>query len=376
MSETVHVDDIIRQLVSLRKRSPSSAQKTVISRSRDEPSYSLPQQQATPEATLLALNQAARELLLGQPMLLELAAPVNVVGDVHGQFHDLLRHFDYLGYPPAANYLFLGDYVDRGMMSVETISLVLAYKVKYPRNFFLLRGNHECAAINRIYGFYDECKRKYSVKLWKSFTDTFNCLPIAAIVEGSIFCTHGGLSPELKKMEQVRRTSRPTDIPDRGLVCDLVWSDPGQGVDGWIPNDRGVSWIFGRDIVKKFLDEQGLSLIVRGHQVVEDGYEFFANRALVTVFSAPNYCGEFDNAGATMSISENLICSFSILKVSVLRTRCVHQMRRACRGSMELLTSQPMLLELNSSLNVLGDFHNQFHDLLSLRLPWLFSIRQ
>lgn len=155
-------------------------------------------------------------------------------GDIHGQYTDLLRLFEYGGFPPEANYLFLGDYVDRGKQSLETICLLLAYKIKYPENFFLLRGNHECASINRIYGFYDECeslnwgnrtrnnlllilgKRRYNIKLWKTFTDCFNCLPIAAIIDEKIFCCHGGLSPDLQGMEQIRRIMRPTDVPDTG----------------------------------------------------------------------------------------------------------------------------------------------------------------
>jgi hypothetical protein len=124
----------------------------------------------------------------------------------------LLRLFEYGGFPPEANYLFLGDYVDRGKQSLETICLLLAYKIKYPENFFILRGNHECASINRIYGFYDECKRRYNIKLWKTFTDCFNCLPIAAIIDEKIFTMHGGLSPDLNSMEQIRRVMRPTDV--------------------------------------------------------------------------------------------------------------------------------------------------------------------
>jgi hypothetical protein len=120
--------------------------------------------------------------------------------------------FEYGGFPPEANYLFLGDYVDRGKQSLETICLLLAYKIKYPENFFVLRGNHECASINRIYGFYDECKRRYNIKLWKTFTDCFNCLPIAAIIDEKIFTMHGGLSPDLNSMEQIRRVMRPTDV--------------------------------------------------------------------------------------------------------------------------------------------------------------------
>ena len=237
-----------------------------------------------------------------------------IAGDLHGQYFDLLRLFEYGGFPPDSNYLFLGDYVDRGKQSLETICLLLAYKIKYPENFFLLRGNHECASINRIYGFYDECKRRYSIKLWKTFTDCFNCLPVAAVVDEKILCMHGGLSPDLQQLSQIQRIMRPTDVPDQGLLCDLLWSDPDKDVQGWGENDRGVSYTFGADVVAKFLDKHDLDLVCRAHQVVEDGYEFFAKRQLVTVFSAPNYCGEFDNAGAMMSVDETLMCSFQILK--------------------------------------------------------------
>ncbi|KFY29168.1 hypothetical protein V491_00166 [Pseudogymnoascus sp. VKM F-3775] len=266
------------------------------------------------EAEIRWLCMKSREILISQPILLELEAPVKICGDVHGQYYDLLRIFEYGGFPPEANYLFLGDYVDRGKQSLETICLVLAYKIKYPENFFILRGNHECASINRIYGFYDECKRRYNIKLWKIFTDCFNCLPIAAIIDEKIFTMHGGLSPDLNSIEQIRRVMRPTDIPDCGLLCDLLWSDPDKDITGWSKNDRGVSFTFGPDVVSRFLQKHDMELICRAHQVVEDGYEFFSKRQLVTLFSAPNYCGEFDNAGAMMSVDKSLLCSFQILK--------------------------------------------------------------
>ena len=184
------------------------------------------------ETEIRFLCTKAREIFISQPILLELEAPIKVCmhpkhdepgasatlthsqicGDIHGQYYDLLRLFEYGGFPPEANYLFLGDYVDRGKQSLETICLLLAYKIKYPENFFILRGNHECASINRIYGFYDECKRRYNIKLWKTFTDCFNCLPIAAIIDEKIFTMHGGLSPDLNSMEQIRRVMRPTDV--------------------------------------------------------------------------------------------------------------------------------------------------------------------
>ena len=206
--------------------------------------------------------------------------------------------------------MFLGDYIDRGKQSIETVCLLLCYKIKYPENFFLLRGNHECAQINRIYGFYDECKRRYSIRLWKVFSDVFNCLPVAALIDEKIFCMHGGLSPELRNLEQIKNIMRPTDVPDTGLLCDLLWSDPERGVEEYGDNDRGVSFTFGENVVRKFNSKHDIDLICRAHQVVEDGYEFFQRRQLVTLFSAPNYCGEFDNSGAMMSVDETLMCSF------------------------------------------------------------------
>lgn len=273
------------------------------------------------EQEIKTLCMKAKEIFELQPVLLELEAPLKIcgiysvyLGDVHGQYYDLLRLFDYGKFPPESNYLFLGDYVDRGKQSLETVCLLLAYKVKYPENFFLLRGNHECASINRIYGFYDECKRRFSIKLWKVFTECFNCLPVAATIDEKILCMHGGLSPELTAMDQIKRIIRPIDVPDQGLLCDLLWSDPDNDVQGWGENERGVSYTFGQDVVTNFLKKHDLDLICRAHQVVEEGYEFFSKRQLVTVFSAPNYCGEFDNSGAMMTIDESLMCSFQILK--------------------------------------------------------------
>ncbi|BAT98940.1 hypothetical protein LR48_Vigan06g134300 [Vigna angularis] len=271
------------------------------------------------ESEIRNLCSTAKDLLLSQPNLLELEAPINVCGDIHGQYPDLLRLFEYGGFPPDSNYLFLGDYVDRGKQSVETICLLLAYKIKFPENFFLLRGNHECASINRIYGFYDECKRRFSVRLWKIFTDCFNCLPVAAVIDDKILCMHGGLSPDMDSLDQIKAIERPVDVPDQGLLCDLLWADPDSDIRGWGENDRGVSYTFGPDKVAEFLKKHELDLICRAHQVVEDGYQFFADRQLVTIFSAPNYCGEFNNAGALMCVDETLLCSFQIIKPMGLR---------------------------------------------------------
>ena len=239
-------------------------------------------------AEITAICMAARELLLSQPALIELSAPVKIVGDVHGQYTDLIRMFEMCGFPPNANYLFLGDYVDRGKQSLETILLLFCYKIKFPENFFLLRGNHESANVTRVYGFYDECKRRCNIKIWKTFVDAFNCLPIAAIVAGKIFCVHGGLSPSLSHMDDIRQIARPTDVPDYGLLNDLLWSDPADMETDWEANERGVSYCFGKKVIMDFLQRNDFDLVCRAHMVVEDGYEFFQDRILVTVFSAPN----------------------------------------------------------------------------------------
>lgn len=265
-------------------------------------------------AEIVAICQRAREVFLSQPALLELDAPVKIVGDVHGQYTDLIRLFEMCGFPPSSNYLLLGDYVDRGKQSLETILLLLCYKLKYPENFFLLRGNHECANVTRVYGFYDECKRRCNVKIWKTFVDCFNTLPIAAIVANKIFCVHGGLSPALSHMDDIRNIARPTDVPEYGLLNDLLWADPAEMDQDWEANERGVSYCFGKRVITQFLADHDFDLICRAHMVVEDGYEFFNDRVLVTVFSAPNYCGEFDNWGAVMSVSAELLCSFELLK--------------------------------------------------------------
>lgn len=165
---------------------------------------------------------------------------MRICGDIHGQYSDLLRMFEYGGLPPESRYLFLGDYVDRGKQGIETICLLFAYKIQYEDKVFILRGNHESASITRIYGFYDECtligdvgKTRYSTKLWKSFVDCFNCMPVAALVEEKILCMHGGLSPDLLSFDQINSIIRPTDVPDTGLLCDLLWADPDSSVKGW-----------------------------------------------------------------------------------------------------------------------------------------------
>ncbi len=289
------VDNILERLLSVRGNKPG---KTVDLK----------------EEEIKMLIDKSLIIIKEQKMLVELEAPLRVCGDIHGQYYDLLRIFEHCGYPGDNNFLFLGDYVDRGKQSLETICLLLAYKIKYPNKVYLLRGNHESSVTNRIYGFYDECKRRYNVRLWRNFTELFNYLPVAALIDEKILCMHGGLSPDLRNISSISEISRPTDIPDSGLLCDLLWSDPDKEVLEFDENDRGVSVVFGEKIVNEFNRRNDLDLIIRAHQVVDDGYEFFAQRQLITIFSAPNYCGEFDNSAGIMIIDEALTCSLKVLR--------------------------------------------------------------
>ena len=291
----MNVDSIIEKLLSVRGNKPGK-------------------QVDLKEEEIKFLIDKSIPLMKEQKMLVELEAPLHVCGDIHGQYYDLLRIFEHCGYPGEYNYLFLGDYVDRGKQSLETVCLLLCYKIKFPEKVTLLRGNHESSVTNRIYGFYDECKRRYNVRIWRSFTDLFNWLPVAAIIDEKILCMHGGLSPDLKNLQNITDISRPTDIPDTGLLCDLLWSDPDKDCVEYDENDRGVSVIFGEKIVQDFNKKNDLDLIIRAHQVVDDGYEFFAQRQLITIFSAPNYCGEFDNSAGIMIIDESLTCSLKVLR--------------------------------------------------------------
>lgn len=215
-----------------------------------------------------------------------------------------------LGGSPAngTRYLFLGDYVDRGPKQLETICLLFAYKVKYPNTFFLLRGNHEDGNVCRYYGFFWECMALFNASLFNMFVDVFNCIPVAAIVEGKIFCVHGGLSPDLYSMEQIRSIQRPIEIPQSGLLCDLVWSDPDNSVLTWRRNfHRGTSYIFGSSVVTAFLRRHNFELICRAHEAVLPGFQFFAGLQLVTIYSSTH---SDENKAMFMRVSETLHCTF------------------------------------------------------------------
>lgn len=256
------------------------------------------------EDEVKTLCDKAREILMEESNVQGVACPVTVCGDIHGQFHDLLELFRIGGTCPDTNYLFMGDYVDRGYYSVETVTALVCLKVRYPHRVTILRGNHESRQITQVYGFYDECLRKYgNANVWKNFTDMFDYLPLTALVENTIFCLHGGLSPSIDTLDQIRALDRVQEVPHEGPMCDLLWSDPDDRC-GWGISPRGAGYTFGNDISDQFNHTNNVTLIARAHQLVMEGYNWCHDRNVVTIFSAPNYCYRCGNQAAIMELDE------------------------------------------------------------------------
>lgn len=211
------------------------------------------------------------------------------------------------------NFIFLGDFVDRAYFSLETFTLLMCLKAKYPDKVTLVRGNHESRQITQVYGFYEECQQKYgNASVWKSCCQVFDFLALAAIIDGKVLCVHGGLSPEIRTLDQIRVVARAQEIPHEGAFCDLVWSDP-EDVDTWAVSPRGAGWLFGDKVSSEFNHVNGLSLIARAHQLVNEGYKYhFASQDVVTVWSAPNYCYRCGNVASIMTLGEDLEPDFKI----------------------------------------------------------------
>ncbi|BFU25884.1 Ser/Thr protein phosphatase family protein [Entamoeba histolytica HM-1:IMSS-B] len=256
-----------------------------------------------PATTIYYLCQQIRTILLSSCSHLLLEGPIIVVGDIHGQLYDLLRIFLREGYPGEINYLFLGDYVDRGKYGVEVLCLLYALKIKYPDNIHFIRGNHECAYMNRLFGFQNECLIKYGdLLVWNAFVSTFNVYPFSAVINKKMLCVHGGLSPYLQRIDQLKRISRPTDIPWDGMLCDLVWSDFNSTTSGFVENvKRGISVVFGKKTLETFLEENNLTTLIRGHSFV-NGIDI--KMPCISIFSASFYQGKFMNSCGVLKIDE------------------------------------------------------------------------
>lgn len=256
---------------------------------------------------------AIRQYMMAAPSLIDVKVPeggkLTVCGDVHGQFYDFINIFNKNGYPSEKHaYLFNGDFVDRGSFSVEVILTLFAYKWLYPNHLFLARGNHETDNMNKVYGFEGEVRAKYSEMMFNLFSETFNALPLSHVIENKVFVTHGGLFSrdgvtldEIRKIDRISQGQPGSD----GLMCELLWSDP-QPENGRSPSKRGVGIQFGPDVTKNFLETNGLDMVIRSHEVKEDGYVIEHDGKCVTVFSAPNYCDTVGNKGAFINFTSDM----------------------------------------------------------------------
>ncbi|RKP08097.1 serine/threonine-protein phosphatase 4 catalytic subunit [Thamnocephalis sphaerospora] len=252
------------------------------------------------------LCDKACEILIQESNVQRIDAPVTICGDIHGQFHDLIELFRVGGECPETNYLFMGDFVDRGFYSVETFLLLLALKVRYPDRITLIRGNHESRQITQVYGFYDECMRKFgSVDVWRHCCDVFDYLTLAAVIDDRVLCVHGGLSPKITRLDQIHYIDRKQEVPHDGPMCDLLWSDP-EDISGWASSPRGAGYLFGGDVAAMFLQVNDLHMIARAHQLVMEGYKSMFDDTVVTVWSAPNYCYRCGNVASILAFDDHL----------------------------------------------------------------------
>ena len=248
---------------------------------------------------ITSLLSSVKDVLKTEPTMLQLQAGIVIVGDLHGNIDDLIRIFERLRYPPATRYLFLGDYVDRGIYGLEVLLLLFALKVKFPQHIYLIRGNHETESLTGVYGFEEEIMDKYNEDVYAAFIETFYELPLCATVGQRIFCVHGGISPDIPLIEKINTINRNEELPNRGPFCDLTWSDPDEEAQ-WRVNARGAGYLFGERQVEEFLHLNGLNLVTRSHQLAQEGFEWFFHNKLITVWSAPNYMYRSGNDASVM----------------------------------------------------------------------------
>ena len=246
------------------------------------------------------------ELLASEPILIHVPAGCHIVGDIHGNVDDLLRIFQEIGYPPKEKYVFLGDYEDRGKFGVEVNLILFALKIKYPNHIFLLRGNHEILHVSQNYSFRLECHAKYNSLLFNQFHLVFRELPIAAIIGKRILCVHGGISPQLKHINTLLTLDKPDEIVDGTLIADLVWSDPREQSEEFLPDKRGCGFFYNSVALNNFLEWNNLDLLIRSHELC-NGYNFpFSDSdKCITVFSNTDYCSQ-KNQAAILNVSSSL----------------------------------------------------------------------
>ncbi len=285
---------------------------------------------ALSEQQMKSLCQLVSDVFMEEANVQPVVSPVTVCGDIHGQFFDILELLRIGGeVEEGERYIFMGDFVDRGYHSVETLSLLLLFKGRYPSQMTLLRGNHESRQVTRVYGFYEEILTKYgNANVWRYCTDVFDLLPIGALVNGVVFCVHGGLSPDIATLDHLSMIDRKQEIPHSGAFADLMWSDP-EDIMTWGVSPRGAGWLFGTKVAAQFNQLNGLELIARAHQLVQDGYKYhFERRNVITVWSAPNYVYRCGNVAAILSLDDHLDRDIKIFKDTEASRNAVASMKR------------------------------------------------
>ncbi|TLD16160.1 uncharacterized protein PgNI_02414 [Pyricularia grisea] len=273
----------------------------------------------THEQALWILKKGT-EILRSEPNLLEMDAPITVCGDVHGQYYDLMKLFEVGGDPAETRYLFLGDYVDRGYFSIECVLYLWCLKIHYPKTLWLLRGNHECRHLTDYFTFKLECKHKYSEAVYDACMESFCSLPLAAVMNKQFLCIHGGLSPELHTLDDIRNIDRFREPPTQGLMCDILWADPledfGQEKtsDFFLHNHvRGCSYFFSYPAACAFLEKNNLLSVIRAHEAQDAGYRMYRKTrttgfpSVMTIFSAPNYLDVYNNKAAVLKYENNVM---------------------------------------------------------------------
>ncbi|NXK23343.1 PP4CB phosphatase, partial [Arenaria interpres] len=264
-----------------------------------------------------------REILVEESNVQRVDSPVTVCGDIHGQFYDLKELFRASGGTQASEGGPWGLPRRRGVSTgcPPPQAEGGGAQVRYPDRITLIRGNHESRQITQVYGFYDECLRKYgSVTVWRYCTEIFDYLSLSAIIDGKIFCVHGGLSPSIQTLDQIRTIDRKQEVPHDGPMCDLLWSDP-EDTTGWGVSPRGAGYLFGSDVVAQFNASNDIDMICRAHQLVMEGYKWHFNETVLTVWSAPNYCYRCGNVAAILELDEHLQKEFIIFEAAPQETR-------------------------------------------------------
>jgi serine/threonine-protein phosphatase 2A catalytic subunit len=258
-------------------------------------------------ATVCEIEEICRlsvDVLQQEPNVLYVQSPFSVCGDVHGDFDNLVEIFDIFGLPPEGRYLFLGDYVDRGDRSIDVMTLLLCLKIRHPRDVFLIRGNHESTHMTVTFGFYNEVMTRYQdFAVWRAFVEVFKCIPLAAVIDGNLFCVHGGLCPSFVAVSQLEFVNRFVEVPMAGIILDVLWSDPFEGL-GYETSPRQAGYRWGRDVSRKFTTDNKLEAIIRGHEQKFGGFEFTHEDLVITVFSTPYYTKSFSEAAILEVISK------------------------------------------------------------------------